>query len=423
MNIAYIMSRFPKLTETFVLDDVIQQQGLGSEVLVYPLLREPGQLTHPEVTRVLPKVRFTPFVSHDILSANWKFLCSSPAKYCKAITAVLWGTLPSRNFFVGALGILPKSVFFAQQMRLQGVEHVHAHFATHPALSAFVIHRLTGIPFSFTAHGSDLHVDQTMLDKKLAEAKFAVTVSSYNKESMVAKCGEFARRKIHVLHCGVDTDFFCPCSRPENRMLRLICVASFGEVKGHKYLVEACRLLRDRGLEFCCELVGEGELRTRIQDQVAKAGLSEHFIFHGAVRRPEVREFLQQCDVIVLASVPTANGKREGIPVCLMEGMACGLPAISTRLSGIPELVRHGECGLLVQPADAAALADAIAHLQDRALRQQFGRAARAQVVTRFNLKTNSTALNALFRAGGGNEVQRTDADALRASEFRSQHV
>ena len=181
VRVAYIMSRFPKITETFVFYEILTMDSMGIAVDVYPLLRERQPVAHPEVQAWVRRARFQPFISLPILRAHAHFLRRAPARYGKVLYEVLRQTWGSPNFFVGALGIFPKAVRFAFEMQARGTTHVHAHFATHPAVAALIVHRLTGIPFSFTAHGSDLHVDRRMLDIKVAASAFAVTVSTYNK--------------------------------------------------------------------------------------------------------------------------------------------------------------------------------------------------------------------------------------------------
>lgn len=401
VKVAYIMSRFPKISETFILYEILEQERLGIPVEVYPLLREHQSVSHPEAEKMVQRAHFHPFISWPILRANWHFLRRRPVRYFKMIIEALGGTFGSLNFFFGALGILPKSVRFAYEMERQGITHVHAHFATHPTLAALIIHRLTGISFSFTVHGSDLHVDRRMLDKKVSAAAFAVTVSSFNKEIMVKACGESLRDKIHIIRCGIDSEVFVPPQpRHSNGLFRVLCVASFEEVKGHRYLVEACRLLRDQGINFVCDLVGEGPVRRQIEQQIADTELSEKVIVHGSRPRQQVAAMFRNADVKVLPSVPTRNGKREGIPVVLMEAMASGLPVVSSKLSGIPELVEDGRSGILVMPRDVEGLARTLQKLSNDAdLRHQMGRVGREKVLREFNLRTNAAALAKLIRS------------------------
>ena len=414
-RIAYIMSRFPKVTETFILDEILEQQRLGLQIEIYPLLRERQVVWHPGVDALLQRAHFEPFFSLPILRANWHYLRNCSRKYLSMVSETLGKTLGSANFFVGALGILPKAVRFAYEMERTGVSHVHAHFATHPTVAALIIHRLTGIPFSFTAHGSDLHVEQRMLDHKLAAASFALTVSAYNKEVMVRKCGERMRDRIHVIHCGVDTSYFAP--EPEaasGGALQVLSVGSLEEVKGHEFLVEACHILDGQGVPFECRIVGEGRLRDRLQAQIARHGLAGKVRLEGALPRPEVRAFLARAQVFVLASVPTPSGKREGIPVALMEAMACGLPVVSSSLSGVPELVEDGVSGYLCQPKDVTGLAEALLRFRrSPALRGKMGQAGRRRILEQFNLSENVRCRAALMTCGPAATCAPPESPAL----------
>jgi colanic acid/amylovoran biosynthesis glycosyltransferase len=280
-------------------------------------------------------------------------------------------------------------------MSEEGVTHVHCHFATHAALAGFVIHRLAGIPYSFTAQGSDLHVDRRMLCTKVAEAEFVVAISNYNKDVIVQECGHACREKIRVIHSGIDTSFFRP--RKNGRSsgpLRILCVGTLHEVKGQTYLIEACRLLAEAGADVVCELVGDGPDRDALTRQIEEAALSERVTLAGPRTRGEVAEALGAADVLVAPSVPTKAGKREGIPIVLMEALACGLPVVASAISGIPELVEHERTGLLVPPRDAAAVAEALRRLHDDdGLSRRLGAAGREKVVREYDAYTNAARL------------------------------
>jgi glycosyltransferase involved in cell wall biosynthesis len=403
LRVAYVMSRFPKLTETFVLYEILALDAMGVPVEVYPLLRERQAVVHAEARRWAQRARFHPFLSLPILRAHLHYLRRRPRAYLGVLAEVLRRTAASRNFLVGALGIFPKTVRFAWEMQAAGVTHVHAHFATHPALAALVIHRLTGIPFSFTAHGSDLHVDRTMLDRKVEAAAFVVAVSRFNREVIVRHCGEAVRPKVHVVHCGVDLRVFPAVERRAHAgPLSVLCVASFEEVKGHRHLIEACGLLRRRGVPFECHLVGDGPRRAAVESQIEASGLRSQVHLHGPQARDAVVRLLAESDVLALPSVPTRQGKREGIPVVLMEAMASQLPVVSSRLSGIPELIESENNGLLVEPGDASGHADALQRLAaSPELRARLGRAGRDTVRRDFDLDRNARALVELIRGAG----------------------
>ena len=403
-RVAYVMSRFPKLTETFVLYEILALEKFGIEVQIYPLLRERQAVSHPEVFKLLSRVHFLPFLSLPILRAQLHFLRWKPVEYLRVLCDVLRGTWGSANFFFGAWGIFPKVVRFAYEIQKEGISHIHCHFASHPAVAGFIIHRLTGIPFSFTAHGSDLHVERRFLNQKVKEAAFVVTVSAYNKELIIRECGEDIREKIHVIHCGVDPEVFRPLpQRMKDGPPRILCVASFEEVKGHAYLVEACRILRARGTQFVCDFVGDGPLRRTVENQIKQANLESVIRVHGARSRPDIARMMADADIMVLPSVPTRSGKREGIPVVLMEAMASGLPVVSSDLSGIPELVDNGSTGLLAPPRDIGALADALQRLlHSSELRFRMGRLGREKVLREFNLQRGAKKLSDLFLPTAG---------------------
>jgi len=394
LKVAYIMSRFPKLTETFVLYEMLalQQQGVGVEI--FPLINERAHVMHEEAKPFAARARYQPMLSWPIIKAQWHFLRTQPRAYVGLWWEVLHGAWGSANYVIGGLGILPKAARFAEQMQALGVTHIHAHFANHPTVAALVAHRLTGIPFSFTAHAHDLYVDRHMLKQKVRAAAFVVAISEYNKALIIQHCGEDVRDKIVVIHCGVDTSLFRPRQKAPSGPFTIVCVGALEEKKGQTHLVEACRILKQRNLDFVCHMIGEGQTRAALERQIQQADLAGVVRLEGGRPRAEVLRMLEQADVVTLPSIQTKSGKMEGIPVALMEPLACEVPVVSTRISGIPELVENGVTGLLVPPADPAALAGALERLaHDPELGRRLGCAGRAKVLREFDLADNTTQL------------------------------
>jgi glycosyltransferase involved in cell wall biosynthesis len=405
VKVAYLMSRFPKLTETFVLYEILAVRRQGVRADVYPLIRERTRVMHPEARRIVEEARFEPLISWRLLRAHAHYLYRSPARYLGALGRLLRSTLGSRRYFLGALGLFPKAVCFARRMEEEGVTHVHAHFASHPAAAAFVIHRLTDIPYSFTAHGSDLHRDRHMLREKVAEAEFVVPISRFNRNIILADCGSEHAAKTVVIHCGIDPEFFHPPRHEEapqeNTRMRILCTGTLHEVKGQTHLVEACRLLAQRGVPFRCELLGDGPDRSALERQIASAGLTGSVELLGRCTREGVAKRLREVDVFVGPSVPSRDGRREGIPVALMEAAASGLPVVASDLSGIPEAITDGEHGYLIPPGDSVGLADALQRLAaDRELRLRMGRAGRERMLREFDLYENARILAQRFISG-----------------------
>jgi glycosyltransferase involved in cell wall biosynthesis/peptidoglycan/xylan/chitin deacetylase (PgdA/CDA1 family) len=401
--VAYVMSRFPKISETFILTEILALERRGVRVEVYPLMRESEPLTHPEAAPVVARARFTPFLSRSIVASQLHWLRRAPRAYVGALRDLVTATAGSLNFLGGGLAIFPKAAHVARLMEDEGVVHVHCHFANHPAAAGFVISRLTGLPYSFTAHGSDLHKERRMLPEKVREAAFVATISEYNRRLIVDECGGDVAGKVHIVRAGVDTEVFSPVPRDAaaGHPLQILCVGTLQEVKGQKHLVDACALLAREGVDFRCRLVGEGPDREMLSARIAEAGLQDRVELLGARTRGEVAAELRRADVFVAPSVPTKEGKREGIPVVLMEAMSTGVPVVSSRLSGIPELVEHGEGGLLTPPGDAAALAAALRALAgDPVLRRRLGRGARERVVGEFDLERSVDRLLDHFGMG-----------------------
>ncbi len=413
LRLAQIVSRFPMVTETFVLYELEAMEKLGVTVELYSLLREHPKVVHPEAEKWAKRAHYLPFLSPKILRAHWYFIRHNPERYFRTVAEVLRRTCGCVRCFGAALAFLPKAVRFAYEMEEQAIQHVHAHFAYHSAVAALIVHRLSGIPFSFTARGSDVQSDAHMLKEKVEASDFVISVSEYNKEIILRKCGAGVGKKIHVIHGGVNVDRLSP--RPKSgadRLLRILCVARFEEVKGHTYLVEACRLLKERGLPFECRLLGDGPLAAQIDNQIKQSDLSGEVLLLGARPYDEVIEQFSCADVVVLATAPTASGKREGIPNVLKEAMACGLPVVATQSGGIPELVDES-CGIFVRPKDPAAIADALQRLYDQpALRRRMGITGRKKIVREFNLNL-STARRAelFFRSADGCRSRQGLAD------------
>lgn len=396
LRVAYVMSRFPKLTETFILAEFEAMDRAGVLIELYPLLRQTGEPVQPAAVRWVERAHYLPFLSPAILRAQWWFLRDGRRRrrYLRAFFDMLRETWRSPNFLLGGIGIFPKVARAAIDMGASRVDHVHCHFANHPALAGWLIHRLVGIPYSFTAHGSDLHVDRTMLPAKVREAAFVVTISGDNRSVIEATAGEVAEGKVDVIHCGVDPTAFAPSDRDPTGPLRIVAVGTLHEVKGQIHLIEAFRRLAERGVAATCRFIGDGPDRDTLQARIDEYALTDTVTLAGRMTTDAVAAELASADVLVAPSVPTRGGKREGIPVVLMEAMSTGLPVVASRLSGIPELVTDGVNGLLVPPGDDAALADALASLAaDPPLRARLGTAGRETVLRDFDVDRNAAAL------------------------------
>lgn len=387
-TVAVLLSRFPLVTETFILREVEEMERQGQPVLLVPLLREEPRVVHREAEPWVRRALYTPFLSPAIAAANLRALRRHPRRYAGLVGRVLRGTAPSAGFLARTLALLPKSVYLAERLHEAGVGHVHAHFATHPALVAHIVSGLTGVPYSFTVHAHDLFVRRTFLEEKIRSARFVRVISRFNRDLLARLYPDAVQDKVHVIHAGVDPDDYGASSPEASGVPRLLCVAALKPYKGLPVLLEACRRLRDEGVAFRCDIVGDGPLRRHLEREIAARHLASLVHLLGPRRQDEVTQLLSRASLVVLPSVVAADGQTEGIPVSLMEAMAARRPVVASRLSGIPELIDDDESGWLVPPNDAAALATAVRRLlRDPELARRMGARGRAKVQSDFRLE------------------------------------
>jgi len=398
-KVAYLTSRFPKVTETFILYEILELERQGLPVEVFALVREHEQVVHPEAKAVVDRAHYSAFISRAVLAAQAYWLLRRPGAYMRAWWQAVRGNMSSPKFLTRSLALVPQAALFARQMQDLGVSHIHAHWATHPTLSAYIIGQLTGLPYSFTAHAHDIYVERPMLEEKIRRASFVVVKTKYNQQLLHKWYGAIADEKTIVIHYGNDLSVFKPRPARERRgPFTIVCVASLQDYKGHPYLIDACAQLKARGINFQCLCVGEGEDRPQLEAQIAQLGLQEQVLLLGHQPRNRVAEIIAEADVMAMPSIITNNGKMEGLPLVLQEALATELPVVATAISGIPELIEHERTGLLVQERDAQALAAALQRIHNEPmLGQQLAAAGREKVLYEFDLHRNVAALRRLL--------------------------
>ena len=403
-KIAYMMSRFPHLPETFILREMVELERQGWQVALYPLILQKQPVIHAEAKPWMARANALPFIDPGVVAENARQIIRQPRNYGALLGCIIKENAGNPGFLTKALALLPKSVLAARKMQAEGVRHIHAHYATHPALAAWIIHRLTGISYSITAHAHDIFVSQSMLKTKVRDAAFVVAISEYNRNFIARHVGEWAREKLHVVHCGIDPDCYAPNQEARARALAqdapldILSIGSLQPYKGQAHLVEACAVLRKAGVPFRCRIIGGGEEQHNLERQIAALGLGDSVELLGPRPQEEVASLLATAGCYVQPSVITSSGKMEGIPVALMEALACEVPAVATALSGVPELIRPGETGFLVSPANPRALANALVQIAEQPEKAAaLAKAGRALVLREFNLRENVLRLSDLF--------------------------
>lgn len=403
-RVAYVAARFPVVSQTFVINEIAEMRRQGVDLEIHALFGEGEPVEDAHARELARETRRYRPLTPATLRAHAGWARARPRAYLGVWAGALRGAGLSPRRLVAAVATVVHSAPFAAALRRGGVDHVHAHFATHAALAAWAARRLTGIPYSVTAHSHDLTIDASMLPEKLGEARFAAVVSDYYRRWLRPLLPEATWRRVRIVRCGVDTAALTPRPRRERRPdepATILCPARLTEVKGHRYLLEAVALLRSGGLDARLVLAGDGALRDALVAQARGLGIDDAVRLTGRVSHELMLRLMTDADVVALPSATTVRGEREGIPVSLMEAMALGAPVVATAISGVPELVEDGRSGLLVPERDVPALARALRRvLSEPLLAARLAAGARARVEAEYSLAANCARLRELIGSG-----------------------
>ena len=407
-RVGYVVKKYPRLSETFILDEILELEAAGLDVSVFSLrLPDEGRF-HSELAAVRASISYLPvFGSHSALGAF------------RALERLAEGGVPDRLSralrFLDLLpeerraGVLVQALHLAGASRDLELDHLHAHFVTVASHAAYLAHVFTDIPFSVTAHAKDIYRDTVDMEvfREVAQAATAmVTVCEANREYIAQRLLDQDTR-MEVIYNGIRLDELAPSLRARRRNL-ILAVGRLVEKKGYHVLLEACRILADRDVDFECIVAGDGDERSRLLADRGRLGLDEFVHLPGATTRNRILEWMREARVLAAPCVVAGDGNRDALPTVLLEALALGLPAVATPVGGIPEIVEPGVEGFLVPVEDPAALAGAITLLlQDDLVWQRMSASGPAKAATRFDRKRNITHLLDVFgrTAGGGTEV------------------
>jgi len=390
-RLLYVVSLFPCWSETFIVREISALIDAGVDVRILSLKPVSEALLQPDAARLLDRVR------HPAQSLPPRAALAAPlvtAAMLLRLTVALWRhpQALAKSFVALARGLGQ-----IDWVREFDPDLIHAHWATYPSTVAWALAQALHKPFGFTCHAHDIFSEDQLLREKIERAAVPVTISRFNVDWLAAHATPAARRRLRIVHCGVALTELP--YRPDGREADLIlAVGRLDPIKGFDVLIEALALLARSGRSFRCRLIGDGPQRAALQAHIARHGLQAMVTLCGALPQTRVREALYAAAVFVLPSVVCADGNRDGIPLGLMEAMAAGTPVLSTTVSGIPELIRDGEDGVLVAPRDPAALAEALGRALD-APEESARRtaAARARIEQSFDARREADKLLALF--------------------------
>jgi len=398
-TIAVVASQFPRYVDAYFLREISALASRGLRFRIFSLRDFDGKVIHGAARPLMARTVYIPFIfSGKLVRANARALARTPGRYLGALTTLIRGTVSRPRSLLRTLAVFPKSVYFAELIRAEGIAHIHANWASHPAAAALVMSRLTDIPWSFAGHASDIYLDGAMLAQKIHAAKFVITCTRHNKDYLVGIAGAAAADKIVVSYHGVDLGRFKPLAQRSPDGFRILTAGTLRGCKGLPDLIQAARLLAGRGLEFECSIVGDGRERRHLERLIRRAGLSDRVRITGFLSQEDLIPLYQEASAVVL---PARSDSHFGIPNILLEAMAVGTPVVCTPLPSLAEVMEHGRHGLYVPEQDPAALADALESLaKDPERGRAMGVAGRRAVEELFDTEKNAAALESLFRSG-----------------------
>lgn len=394
-RVGYVVKRYPRYSETFVVNEILAHEAAGLEIEIFAL--RPPSDTHFQnlISRVRAPVTFIPYAG--VKAADFWSALEAAGENLPG----MWNEMPSARG-EEAINVFQAAVL-ARFVRERGITHLHAHFATSATGVARLAARFATIPYTFTAHAKDIFHESVVredLARKLNEAAGVVTVSDFNLRFLRDTHGE-AASGVRRIYNGLDLEEF-EYAPPLDRIPRAVSVGRLVEKKGFGDLIEACRILKKRECRFECLIVGSGELEAELRAQVQNLDVGSHVQLIGPRPQSEIKKLVQKAAAFAAPCVVGADGNRDGLPTVLLEAMALGTPCVSTDVTGIPEVLRHEETGLMIAQHDPDALADAIERLLiDAELRVRLAANARRLIEENFDVNRSAALLRELFERAG----------------------
>lgn len=397
-TIGFVVKTYPKLSETFILGELLGLEALGMRLSILSLQRPTDAFAHAHTHAVQAPVRYLaePASFGRVLAQHARVMLRHPGRYLRAAARMMRSPTPWQTFALAGC--------LAAELLAQRIEHVHAHFASEPAQASAIASAMIGGSFSMSAHAKDIYMsDPVALGERLRAARFTVTCTDYNRRHLQGLGGPSA--SVHRMYHGIDLQRFnrpaahATPSAPATPVI--LSVGRLREKKGFPTLIEACAELAARGVPFECEIVGYGPDEAGLRAQIAALGLSTRVRLLGKLPQDRVIEAYSRAALFVLPCQIGADGDRDGIPNVLLEAMAMRLAVISTPVSGIPEVIHDGVNGVLIAERDPHALAAAIARLLgDADTRERLGAQARRTVAEQFSNDRNLRLVRGLLLAG-----------------------
>jgi len=396
LRLAYLVSEYPGISHTFIFREIQALRELG-HVVHTASIRRPAHLdkmTPAEQGEAARTLYIKDSSLWQVARAHARLCGRRPWSYLKMLAAAWrYSRRGPRNLWK-CLAYCAEAGILLRWLQERDIGHVHVHFGN-PAGTVVLIAAAYGtLDYSLSIHGPDIFYDVTveLLPDKIKQARFVRAISYYCQSQLMRLLPYEAWSRLAIVRCGVDLEVFQPRPEPQQAVPEILCVGRLVPAKGQHILVAAAARLKAAGVPFHLTLVGGGPDMASLQALGRRLGLTAEITFTGAVGQDQIHQYYDRADIFVLASF------AEGVPVVLMEAMAKEIPCIATCITGIPELIDHGEDGLLVTPGHEEALAAAMRRLvEDRALRRRLGANGRRKVAARYSLPDNCREMASVF--------------------------
>ncbi len=422
-TLGYILKGYPRISETFISNEILLLEKLGFRMRLFPMRHPRESFCHDSVKEIQARVDYLPtellLDLPRLLLPNIFLAVKRPALFLQGLQ--LAGKRFRRTGKLATLKHLFQAGFLCNNHLLQdrSITHIHGHFAHSPTSVTMFAALLSGLPFSFTAHAKDIYTSNPeQLKEKIRLARFVVTCTDYNRrylENLAEEC----KTPIHCIYHGIDLDLFSPtsdhvqCTSPYN----LLTVARMTAKKGLPTLYHALSLLKKQGTVFTHRLIGDGDDRQQIEQLITDLSLDDCCHCLGTRTHKEVLKQFEQSDLFVLPCEIADNGDRDGIPNVLVESLAMGVPALSTTVSAIPEILIHNKSGITTLPSNPQLLAEYITDiLGNETLRKTIIQGGRKHTRQNFNNRQLVQNLAKIFSRQMAGEEGQTVAEQLLSS-------
>jgi glycosyltransferase involved in cell wall biosynthesis len=410
---AYLFSKFPLLSTTFIQHQVKATQNYGLDASLVATRNPKTGNYHPEDKELIETTIYLDTIDYfTYLKAGVRIIYKRPLKFLKAIKLafILRDDFPWQR--IKNLIHLAGAIFLADLFISKSISHVHVHFAFGAAGIAIFLKTLTDISYSISIHGSDVLLPRPLTEEKIRRACFIVSNCKFHVRNLRKRFPSLLKQKFYIVYGGVDLQLgpwseSIPCR--SSLPLRLLNVARLEPVKGHEILIEACALLKKNGVDFLCRIVGDGSKRRELETLIKNLNLHNHIELTGSCYQDKVCEFYEWSNIVVLSSL------SEGTPMTIIEAMAKARAVVAPDISAIPEMVIDGITGFLFRKGSSKDLADKLTKLErDNESIVRMGLEGRKKAEIQFDLKRNAKRLCSIY----GKEIPNIEINSLEEVEY-----